>query len=155
MHAYKTLIADVLGAIVAGSPSIAVADWAYTHWGMTPEQVVSATGGTVTLLSPSERTRNEADHWELAAEGTYAEGLLKLHVGFTFDTKKGGLECVMYNVMGEEVAPLQKSMVSRYGKPLHESSFASSTSMDWRTPDEIELVIGQKPLAAVVTHCVP
>lgn len=141
-------------AIVIGLWSgSARADWAYTHWGMKLEQVVAASGGAVTALAPDKRTRDDADHWELAAEGTFTDGALKLPVGFTFDTVKGGLKCVMFNAFGDDVASLQQMMVGRYGKPVHDSTYGPTHSMTWRTPDAVELVVGQKPLAAAVMHC--
>ena len=155
IYSRSLLMFVVLGSLALGSAPAARADWAYTHWGMTPEQVVAASGGTVTLLTPSERTRNEYDGWELAAQGFYATGSLRLPVGFTFDTKGGGLKCVMFNAMGDEVAALRLIMQEQHGKPARESSFASSTTATWHTPDNIELLAGEQPLAAVVTQCRP
>jgi len=122
---------------------------------MTPEQVAAASGGTVKVLPAAQRTRNDDDHWELAAEGTYIDGTLRLPVGFTFDTERGGLKCVMYNAMGADVEGLRGALVKRYGKPSKESSFGASNTLAWHTPDEIELTLGQRPVAAVVTHCGP
>jgi hypothetical protein len=149
------LVFGIVGALALWPPSVAKADWAYTHWGMTPDQVVAASGGTVALLPPSERTRNDYDGWELAVQGTYMTGSLRLPVGFTFDTKGGGLKCVMFNAMEDDVAALRHMMQEQYGKPAGESSFASLTTATWHTPDNIEFVSGETPLAAVVTHCRP
>ncbi len=141
--------------LLACSPSAAMADWAYTHWGMTPEQVAAASSGAAKVLPPAQRTRYEEDHWELAVEGTFNDGPLRLSVGFTFDTRGGGLKCVMYNVLGADVEVLRAALLKRYGKPGHESSFAGSTTQVWTTPDHIDLVVGENPTAAVVNHCAP
>jgi hypothetical protein len=142
-------------AVSLASPTAAMADWAYTHWGMTAEQVVAASGGSVKLLPPGERTRNDPDQWELAAQGNFLDGALTLPVGFTFDTKTGGLQCVMYNASGSDVEVLRGLLDKRYGKPKTESDYGSARGSIWKTPDEIEFVAGQKPVAAVVTHCAP
>lgn len=152
----KTILVGVaLVCMPCLTPSSANADWAYTHWGMTPEQVVAASSGTATVMPPAQRTREDADHWELAAEGTYVDNALHLSVGFTFDTQSGGLKCVMYNAREAEVTTLQQLLIKRYGKALKDSSFGGTQIMTWDKPDKIELVIGQRPLAAVVSHCAP
>jgi hypothetical protein len=136
------------------SPSLAMAHWAYTQWGMTPEQVVAASAGTAKLLPAAGRTRNEDDHWELSVEGTYRDGPLNLSVGFMFDTQSGGLKCVMYNATGADVTLLRDTLIGRYGKPVNESGFLSSRTATWRTPDNIEFTAALRPVAAVVSHCV-
>jgi len=150
---YINMIGGVVAAFSIWLPSVAVADWAYTRWGMTPEQVAAASGDAVTVLPPAQRTRNEDDHWELAAEGTYTDGMLSFAVGFTFDTQGSGLKCVMYNAMGDDVEALRIAMGKRYGRPSAESSFDTSQTLTWRRPDNIELIIGQSPMAAVVIDC--
>lgn len=149
------VVGGVVIAFAIALPSAANADWAYTHWGMTPEQVAAASAGGVMVLPPAKRTRDDADHWEIAAEGSYTDGMLTFPVGFTFDTQSGGLKCVMYNALGNDVEALRIAMVKRYGNPSAESDFMSSHTMTWRTPDSIELTIGQRPVAAVVAHCQP
>jgi hypothetical protein len=131
------------------------ADWAYTHWGMSQDDVVAASNGRVQKLPTADRTRDDADHWELAAQGTYIDGTLRMPVGFTFDTKTGGLKCVMYNATGDNVAALRESLEQRYGKAAEESDFMTTHSWKWRSPDAIEFVANQKPLAAAVTQCRP
>lgn len=141
--------------IFAAVVSSARADWEYTKWGMTPEQVVSASKGAVTVLPAADRYKNEEDHWEIAAQGSHKDGSLNLSVGFTFDTKAGGLKCVMYNAEGQAAALLKGTMIRRYGPPQKESSLFGSQTLEWTTPDHIEFVMGQKAVAAVVTHCAP
>jgi hypothetical protein len=131
------------------------ADWAYTHWGMSPDEVVAASNGRVQKLPAANRTRDDADHWELAAQGSYIDGTLNMPVGFTFDTKTGGLKCVMYNASGDDVAALRQSLEKHYGKAAEESDFMTTHSWIWRSPDAIEFVANQKPLAASVTQCRP
>ncbi len=140
---------------VAWTPAAATADWAYTHWGMTAEQVAAASSGMVTLLPVAQRTRDEADHWELAAQGMLTEGALHLPVGFTFDTRTGGLKCVMYNARDADVEAIHTMLVKRYGKPANDSRFGAMQMVSWRQPDAIELDIAEQPLAAVVSHCAP
>jgi hypothetical protein len=142
-------------AAVVGGPSVARADWGFTHWGMTPEQVVSASGGSAHLIAPANRQRDVADHWEVAAVGDVHDGGLTLDGGYMFDTRGSGLTCVMYNATGDDVAKLRDGLIARYGQPRKDSAFGPLRTLTWQTPDAIELAINQTPLAAVVTHCAP
>jgi hypothetical protein len=138
--------------LATGLSSAASADWAYTHWGMSPEQVAAASGGSVKVLDVGKQTRDDADHWVLAAQGSFVEGALNLDVGFTFDTRTNGLKCVMYNATGDDVANLKAALVRRYGKPASTSSYGPTETSTWRQPDKIEFISGQEP-SVVVTHC--
>jgi hypothetical protein len=138
--------------LAVGLSSAASADWAYTHWGMNPDQVATASGGSVKVLDAGKQTRDDADHWVLAAQGSFADGALRLDVGFTFDTRTNGLICVMYNAFGEDVAALKAVLIKRYGKPASTSSYGPTETLTWRQPDKIEFTSGQGP-AVVVTQC--
>lgn len=133
----------------------AKANWAYTQWGMTPEQVAAASQGAVQVLPPSQRTRNDADQWEMAARGTYKDGGLMVDAGFTFDTRHGGLRCVLYNVMGDDVTLLRDTLGKRHGKPFEERSSSMDQDVIWHTPDVIEFAALKNPVVAAVTHCKP
>jgi hypothetical protein len=139
-------------ALAAGLSSSASADWAYTHWGMSPEQVAAASRGSVKVLDVGRQTRDDADHWVLAAQGSFVDDALRLDVGFTFDTRTNGLNCVMYNAAGGDVATLKAVLVKRYGKPASASSYGSTEILTWRQPDKIEFTSGQGP-AVVVMQC--
>lgn len=147
----------LLAAIVFVSVLVphARADWGYTKWGMTPEQVAGASKGAVKVVPVAGRYRNEEDHWEIAAQGTFRAATLTLDVGFTFDLKTGGLKCVLYNATGQDVEALKDMMIKDHGPPAKESNYGSARSLSWTTPDQIGLVIAQKAGTAVVTHCAP
>jgi hypothetical protein len=130
----------------------AKADWGYTHWGMTPEQVAANSSGAVKVLPKSERTKM-GDHWEIAAMGKFRDGSLVLDVGFVFDDKTG-LRCVMYNAMQDDVAPVKAELIRRYG-PGKASDYGPTHSLTWNNPDNIEMTIGDNPLAVAVVHCLP
>ncbi len=131
------------------------ADWAFTRWGMTPEQVVAASGGAARLIPPGRRERFDAQNWELAAEGSSDDGGVATTVGFMFDTQGGGLTCVLYNAAGDDAAKLEKAMVARYGRPAKDGDFGPARMKSWSTPDAVELVVNPDQPAAAVTHCAP
>ncbi len=88
---FRALVLLITG--VACSP--ARADWAYTRWGMTPEQVAALSSGAVKVLPKVERT-DMGDHSEMAARGTFKDGSRVLDVGFVFDGK-GGLALQLHS----------------------------------------------------------
>ena len=139
--------------IVAGFTTNARADWEYTKWGMTPEQVASASMGTVKLVPQRARFINEDDGWEIAAKGKYSAGPLTLDVGFIFDVQTGGLKCALYNANGAQATLLKETLTTRYGPPESRQSFIGAETLTWTKPDNIELTMGQKPVAAIVEHC--
>jgi hypothetical protein len=93
-----------------------------------------------------------ADHSEIAAMGNFTSGKRTLSVGFQFGTVTGGLNCVMYNVMGDDVAMVKDMLIKKYGQ-TKEKSFGSGYFMTWKTPEPIEFAVGEHPLAAAVSHC--
>ncbi|MDB5407551.1 MAG: hypothetical protein JWL84_2463 [Rhodospirillales bacterium] len=131
------------------------ADWEYTRWGMTPEQVVKASGGHVKLLQGAEQ-RTVAPDMRHEAEGTYSDGSVSLQVRFTFDPTNGnGLNCVFYAVTDEKQAPALKDlMIKRYGQPSKQGGIAvlGMTDLTWEKPDDINLTISNSD-PAFVTHC--
>ena len=147
------LVTAGVALLTFGPAHQASANWAYTTWGMTPEQVAAASKGGVHVLPPDKRNRDDADGWEIAAEGGYQDEDIPLSTGFMFDAKKGGLICVLYNATGEKAETLLTKLEQRYGKPAKQSDFYTAKSTIWHTPDDIELVVNTKPLAAAVTHC--
>jgi hypothetical protein len=142
----------VTGLLVAGLSAPAWANWEYTRWGMSPEQVAAASSGAVKVLPKAQRQSGGGDHSEIAAMGIFESEGLTLSVGFQFDTVTGGLTCVLYNAMGDDVAELKDLLVKKYGQAT-QSEFPGGYSMTWKTPESIELAVGERPLAAAVTHC--
>ncbi len=50
-------------AILIAVASPAAANWQYTAWGMTPDQVTAATHGNVLSVDPSTRSSVDGDRW--------------------------------------------------------------------------------------------
>jgi hypothetical protein len=146
------VIPAAIAAIALLIPA-ARADWEYTKWGMTPEQVAAASKGEVKVVPVPQRYKDEDNHWEIAAQGTHIDGALRLDVGFAFDTQSGRLKCVLYNALGDQATPLKDVLVKRYGPPQSDENFAGTAMLKWSKPDAIELALAKNPVAAAVTHC--
>jgi hypothetical protein len=116
------------------------ADWQYTRWGMTPEQVVAASGGAAQLLPEADRPR--LPPMMTAAAGTYQDGPIPMRVAFSFNIQSGGLVCVTYGLNGHDNDEAFKAaLVKRYGPPEAASgvAFLSMSNLVWKTPtDKIE-----------------
>lgn len=126
-------------SVLAVAPP-AHADWQYTRWGMTPEQVVAASSGKATLLPAGQRPRMPP--LETVATGEFEDAALTLRTAFSFNTDGGGLACVFYGLTGRDGADAFKALlVSRYGRPQHTSGLPAigQETLGWVTAtDEIE-----------------
>lgn len=115
------------------------ADWQYTRWGMTPEQVVAASAGKAELLPASRRPR--IPPLETAASGEFQDGALALRTAFSFNTNGGGLACVSYGLMSHDGdAAFKANLTSRYGQPQRTSGLPAIglQTLTWTTAtDEI------------------
>jgi hypothetical protein len=150
---HAKLVAFAAAAFVSLS-SRASADWAYTQWGMNPDQVAAASDGLVTLIPTDKQTRDDTNHWVMAAQGSFTDGAVTGEVGFMFDTKTNGLTCVAYNTTGSNVAILKATLIKRFGKPTSSGIYGPAEMMSWQKPDKIDYAAGQGPAAAVM-QCAP
>lgn len=94
----------------------AVADWQYTKWGMTPDEVIVASAGRATLIDP-QFTPSGKTVYLLKAE--HQSGLFHFEVQFGFSAAPRKLIIVNLKLKNTaEAAPsLRYSLVSKYGKP--------------------------------------
>lgn len=143
-----------LGLAALLAAPAAHADWQYTRWGMTPEQVVAASGGQARLLP--ERSRPRIPPLITVAQGEFTDGPLQLRTAFSSSIDRGGLECVSYGVGShDDDRAFRASLVSRYGPPQTTSGLAAigQASLGWKTTtDEISASIS-KDDPAFAMHC--
>ena len=149
----RATAATCLSCCIAAFPGSASADWEYARWGMTASQVIAASKGAATMMPPSSRYRSEEGKYEITVEAKL-NGPPVLRVGFMFDLPDAGLRCVLYNASGTDAAAVRSMLVQHYG-PAEESSFGQTRMLNWTTPDKIEFVLNESPVAAVVSHCAP
>lgn len=81
------------------------ADWQYTKWGMTPEQVEAASSGLAKVAGP-------------VVKGTYKSGDITFLTEFYF--QNGGLHLISLkpDVQGYACFSLRQSLEAVYGKPF-------------------------------------
>jgi hypothetical protein len=127
------------------------ADWAYTKWGMSPAQVVTASKGEASLKAKREKL--EEMNMEVAADGTHSDGGLKLRTAFEFDAGSGGLRCVLYAPQSSaQDELLMQTLTKQYGAPSKSGPAGLFENYTWKTAtDEIILTIENK--RSNVSHC--
>ena len=145
-------------ALAALVPPAARADWAYTTWGMTPEQVAGASNGTAKVLAKTQRTEDPETGYEIAAAGTATNGPADLVVSFLFE-KRGGLQCVRMTPPPKN--PTQNEIVKgmavmQYGAPTRQTPHAGGETEVWQKPaDVIIMDIIDGGTVAFVLDCQP
>jgi hypothetical protein len=132
------------------------ADWQYTRWGMTPEQVVAASGGKAALLPEKDRPRMPP--LVTAAKGEFMDGPLRLRTVFTFNIDRMALACVSYGVSGHsDDEAFKAALLKRHGPPRSTSTLevVGMTNLVWKTAtDEISATFS-KDDPAFAMHCAP
>jgi len=116
-------------------PTAAVADWQYTRWGMTPEQVISASRGQVSWRA-IRQPRTGGPTEELG--GTYVAGARTFDLKFTFTENR--LSLVSLEI--EPCGSLPTDLRSTYGAPVDEirGDFPQTIWDDRRNDNRITLV---------------
>jgi hypothetical protein len=145
------LVLAVAGACLARP---AEAHWEFTRWGMTVQQVVAASRGTVRALPPGERRPVPAARMEYRAAGEFRSGGLRLSVAFAFDGRNGGLVCVSARGEADQAEALRARLERSFGAPQERGRDPTSgmTTLGWVRPDEIDLqVTPGRPV--VLLHC--
>jgi len=129
------------------------ADWQYTHWGMTPEQVVAASRGAAKIVP--EKDRPKGLPLVTGATGTDRDGAVEVRVTFQFKTASNGLACVSYGVNSHaQDDAFKAALVKRYGPPQKTSGGGFlGTTLSWTIPtDQIDATFSKSD-PAFAMHC--
>ena len=105
MKLVQIICAAAMGVSVSVIP--ASAHWQFTRWGMTPDQVIKASGGRAAWKDV------DGQHQEL--EMDYPSGQYVLSVGFLFDPSSHLNHVEITNTA--DAAALMNQLKGKYGKP--------------------------------------
>jgi hypothetical protein len=149
-----------LGLMLLASAALAIpsaqawADWQYTKWGMTADQVVAASGGAAQLSDAKNPWSKYDSSYLVLATGTYRTGDLEFNSIFQFNKKNKTLQCVKLFLKNKDVAPytLRQSLESKYGKPSETGDLGGLVYDRWKKTDEITLVVSTR-IASTLTYC--
>ena len=106
------------------------ADWQYTKWGMSPDEVIIASEGKATA---NDLVKNEsiADYAELV-KSNYTTGRLKFRVVFLFDKITNKLDVVRLELIEPLlVGRLFDALSSKYGEPVDHIEIPSIKYTEW------------------------
>ena len=136
----KFVAASIIATASLLSASQASADWQYTHWGMSPEEVVKASQG----IASSNLTSNEASGGFVGATNLlvapYQSGDYSFRAVFAFNEKRKlmGVSLLMQNPSAG--IGLASNLQMKYGKPISRDVSPTSVTTIWRTDtDQIML----------------
>ena len=117
----RRTIACVAACLIAGS---AKADWQYTSWGMTPSQVMAASGG---LAKPISDPGKNGEGFKTLLMAPYEGNGLRFSANFRFLDTTGKLDTVTLELADQSKCPvLMHSLSSAYG-PAQDRSRSSVT----------------------------
>lgn len=112
-----------LYACVVASP--AAANWQYTRWGMTPDEVIAASGGAATAGSGERSVQGDQIK---GAVGSYISGTYRF--GLTFWFGESGLSTVSLGLDDDAQCLLvHRDLLARYGEPVEQSGRAVGRTM--------------------------
>lgn len=119
-----------------------LADWRYTTWSMTPEEVVEASSGKAELLNPPVKTSSGLLK---SAAGQYRIGAFVFNLSFLFRTDDEILAHVVLNLKDNRSASqLYPELVATYGDPydfvIKPIQDGESHTAKWKDPDNNNLI---------------
>lgn len=124
------LLLPALVVWVVSASFVARADWQFTRWGMSPEQVLAAAKGRAQKHSEEKPNNAGPRSSEVLAVGTYEAGEFKFSVHYEFKERRlVGVLLQLDNV--ERGSSLVESLMARYGTPMSSEKFAGGMMMKW------------------------
>lgn len=125
------LALSALFALALLSPP-ARADWQYTKWGMTLEEVLAAAGGRVYRLTEPKRDGEEV----IMAEGVHVAGDLRFMAQFSFLDGKLNRVTLQYQTRDKQnCEDVSNALRARYGPPDQSEAFRLQRTMGWLNRD--------------------
>ena len=142
---YRMLACALLAA--AGLAAPAAADWRYTRWGMSPEQVVAASRGAVQLGPPPSGKTYE--NLTGRARGVHTEDGASFDAYFHFDAQTRLARVALERTGGTDCAAIHNRLLAQLGRPASSTRQSFATIDQWRDQARGNLVgyvlVGQLP----------
>lgn len=127
----------ILVFAIAATATSASANWQFTKWGMSPDQVIAASQGRVAVLSDNNSRLMSAGQHIAKLAMPYVSGDLDFRASFLFDASNRLAE-VRLTLKGGTTSALRVALEQKYGKLLPHGNWHSED-------DEIILfVIGER-----------
>lgn len=117
-------------ALLAATAAPAAADWQYTRWGMSPEEVVAASRGAVQLGPPPSGKTYEGLTGR--ARGVHNEAGATFDVYFHFDAQFRLARVALERTSGTACAALHRRLLAQLGQPAKSTRQSFATIDQWR-----------------------
>lgn len=145
----------IAGVLLAAS-SDAHADWQYTRWTMTIDEVAKSSNGQLKPCDPQSCSGQaiKDQRYEIALVGNYLSGAYKFKAFLYFDKSTKRLSLVSLKLDDPTGGfRLGADLKAKYGEPTKMSNTAISKDMEWRTKtDEISFSALFHPTTMVVSY---
>jgi hypothetical protein len=133
------------------------ADWQYTRWGMTPDEVVAAANGAARLGAPPQGKTYEG--FTGRALGRHEADGASFDAYFHFDAAGGLAKVALERTGGAACADLHRGLGARHGRPAKSTRNAFATVEEWRDAAGGNLVryvlIGELPCTVTFDRLPP
>jgi hypothetical protein len=127
----KTL--SLCGALLVATSAPAWANWQYTRWGMSSDEVFKAAKGRAVAIPESEQPAESTVTTIAKLTSTFSYGRFSFHVFFRFDRETGGLSQVVLSLdSSADCRLLKQSLADEYGKPVREDTLSVTSTAEWR-----------------------
>ena len=135
------MVASALAASALACSSVpAAADWQYTQWGMTLDQVRAASGDAA---RPNPDRALDAGSLKAALTAPYQGASLPFTAVFYFDPA-GRLKLVALNPVGEIACPvIVQALGANHGMPEGEADMVHATTLRWDDVENDNLIVYQ------------
>lgn len=116
----------VIAALAACTPQPALADWQYSRWGMSPQEVVAASNGSA---SPTNSEPSVQGDTTKEVIGTYQAAERTFNVSFYFRHQR--LDKVILKLYdSEQCQATTRDLLAVYSLPV----LASGARLEWNDP---------------------
>ena len=123
-------VAVTLALLLVSLPKPAICGWQYTRWGMTPEQVKSASQGNA-IENPTVGSQSN-DSGDALLMSPYRVGALDFKAYFLFDRKSKKLKTVSLELVDQRKGKeLYTQLVGQYGRPVSQDNTALMRVARW------------------------
>src|SRR3954452_21902920 len=108
----------------------ALADWQFTKWGMSPDEVTKASDGQTT---PVEDKSDNKSNYRILLEEPYSASGIAFNARFGFDNQHNRLVLVFLAAKNaEDCAQIGINLENRYGNNYKDDSFGVMVHRAWR-----------------------
>ena len=136
----KSLILVLMTVVNLTTPQNTFADWQYTKWGMTAEEIVSASNGSAHLIPDGEKANRSAETFDAIALGSFTTGPFEFNVSFRAMKGRHLLDTVRLELKDPPIyGRLREVLIGNYGtgqETVDDIGSIKTTTTIWKSESE-------------------